>query len=97
MYILLFPSHAELLQKIRQSSSPNPATELLAGVWDFKKWMNPILTNVTGHSKYLVFRFTLGPNGMGCEMHYKKFSDQPWQPATTGLRIISVSCVMYIT
>lgn len=84
---------AELLQKVRRSSTPNPATELLAGVWDFKKWMDPFLTNVRGHSKYLVFRFTLGPSGLQSEMHYKKFSDEPWQPANTGLRIISVSHV----
>ena len=84
----------ELLQKIHQCSTPNPATELLAGVWDFKNWMNPFLTNVSGHSKYLVFRFTLGPNGIQSEMHYKKFSDQLWQPTNAGLRIISVSYVL---
>jgi len=47
--------------------------------------------NVSGHSKYLVFRFTLRPHGS--EMHYKWFSDQPWLPAQTGLHLISVSCI----
>ena len=80
---LFLPFFPDLLH---QSSTPNPATELLTGIWDFKCWMDPFLTNVSGHSKYLVFWFTLGPHES--EMHYKRFSDQPWLPAQTGLHLI---------
>ena len=79
-----------LLQVIHQSSTPNPTTELLKGVWDIKAWIIPFLAPLTGHSKYLVFRFTMGKSGKA-KLHYKRYSDSPWEPDGDGLEVISVS------
>ena len=75
---------------IHQSSTPNPITELLKGVWDFKEWQSQFALPVKGFSKYLVFRFTKGSSGQA-EMHYKRFSTDSWEPEGNGLKIISVS------
>ena len=82
-----------LLQVIHQSSTPHPRTELLKGVWDIKEWITPFLNPLKGHSKYLVFRFTLDNNGEA-ELHYKRFSDNPWEPEGAGLKLLSVSFII---
>ena len=81
--------HLDLLQVITRSSSPNPQSQLLDGVWDFKKWMEPYLANIEKHSKYLAFRFTLNSSG-NAELHYKRFSDGPWEPENAGKCVIQV-------
>ena len=58
-------------------------------MWDIKTWLKPVLGKVEGHSKYLVYRFTLGSNNRA-EMHYKKFSDLPWEPKGVGVHLLSV-------
>lgn len=78
-----------LLQVIHQSSTPHPVTEPLRGVWDVKEWINPL----KGHSKYLVFRFTKGCSG-NVELHYKHFSDSPWEAEGEGIKVVTVSCVL---
>ena len=84
---------SDLLQLITQSSNPNPKSVLLTSVWDFKSWMEPYLGLIGGHSKYLVFRFTLGSFGKA-ELHYKQFSTMPWEPEGTGVHVLSVSSNM---
>ena len=52
---------SDLIEKIHNcSSKPNPKCELLQGVWDFKKWIEPFQGSMEYHSKYHVFRFTKG-------------------------------------
>lgn len=86
----------DLLQLIHRSSTPNPTSHLLSSVWDFKHWLEPVLGAVGGHSKYLVFRFTLGSTNKA-EMHYKRFSAMPWEPAGVGIHLLSVSVLFSIT
>ena len=71
-----------LLSVISQSSTPNPISELVDGVWDFKSYVQPFLNSLQGHSKYGVFRFTLGSDNHA-ELHYKQYS---------GIQVITVSC-----
>lgn len=80
-----------LLQLITRSSMPNPVSALLSSVYDFKKWMEPYLGALKGHSKYHVFRFTLNAETKKAEMHYKQFSKNPWEPVGAGVSVISVS------
>jgi len=82
---------SDLLQLIHRSSSPNPVSQLVLGVWDFKTWMEPFLAKVEGHSKYLVFRFTLNASKTA-ELHYKKCSSDPWEPEDAGIHLLSVCC-----
>lgn len=79
----------DLLQLIHRSSSPNPVAELIQGVWDFKKWMEPYLALIEGHSKYHVFRFTLDASKRAV-LHYKQFSTMPWEPKNSGVYMLSV-------
>ena len=79
----------DLLQLIHRSSTPNPMSYLLSCVWDFKCWLEPVLGAVGGHSKYLVFRFTRGSTNRA-EMHYKRYSAMPWEPAGVGIHLLSV-------
>ena len=51
---------SDLLNKLHSSSKPNPKSELLQGVWDFKQWIAPFQGKLDNHSKYHVFRFTRG-------------------------------------
>lgn len=78
-----------MLDAIRRSSTPTPKTELIDGIWDFKEWMEPYLANIQNHSKYLCFRFSRNASGI-VELHYKKFSDMPWEPENEGLKVLSV-------
>ena len=52
--------NSDLLQLTCRNSSPNPASQLLTAVKDFQKGMEPYLAAFEGHSKYYLFRFTLG-------------------------------------
>ena len=81
--------YTQLLQVITRSSTPNPDSKLIDGVWDFKKWMEPYLGIIEKHSKYLVFRFTLNSSGKA-ELHYKRFSDHPWEPEKDEICVIEV-------
>ena len=56
----------DLLQKIHDCYRPNPESQLLEGVWDFKEWMKPFLGKVENHSKYHVFRFTKTSSKVRC-------------------------------
>ena len=51
--------------------------------------MQPYLGAVGGHSKCLLFRFTLDSDNQA-EMHYKKFSTMPWEPEGVGVCVLSV-------
>lgn len=51
--------------------------------------MELYLRFIKGHSKYLVFRFSLSRGK--AELHYKRFSTMPWKPAGAGIRLLSVS------
>ena len=51
-------SALDLLQLLHRSSTPNPISKMISVVWDFKKWMEPFLEALKGHSEYLAFRFT---------------------------------------
>ena len=42
------------------------------------------------HSKYLCFRFTFNATTGKAEMHYKRFSDLPWEPKHEGLHVLAV-------
>jgi len=53
--------------------------------------MEPFLAKVEGHSKYLVFRFTLNASKTA-ELHYKKCSSDPWEPEDAGIHLLSVCC-----
>ena len=86
---------SDLLQLIHRSSTPNPSTYQLSAVWDFKRWLEPVLGAVGGHSKYLVFRFTLGSTSRA-EMHYKRFSAMPWEPSGDGIHLLSVCTLILI-
>ena len=79
-------NHTELINLISQSSTPNPQTEVVAGVWDFKEWIDPYLANIEYHSKYHVYRFTIGKSG-DVEMHYKQYSSMPWEPHEDGIQL----------
>lgn len=81
---------AGLLSVISQSSTPNPVSALVDGVLDFKAYVQPFLNTLHGHSKYGVFRFTLNSENHA-ELHYKQYSDQPWQPEHSGIQVVSVS------
>ena len=85
----LLINYADLLHLIHRSSTPNPDSKMISQVWDFKKWMDPFLGTVTGHSKYLAFRFTLDSSSRA-EMHYKRFSSSPWEPQDSGIHILVV-------
>lgn len=87
---------AGLVQVIGQSSTPVPKTSLLDGVWDFKSWIEPHLNDIKYHSKYICFRFTLNSSTGKAELHYKKFSDSPWEPEKEHLQILSVSINKYV-
>ena len=50
----------DLLAKLNQSCKPNPISQLIEGVWDFKAWLKPTQGEMENHSKYHVFRFTKG-------------------------------------
>ena len=76
---------------ISQSSTPVPKTSLLDGVWDFKAWIEPYLNNIKYHSKYICFWFTLNSSTGKGELHYKRFSDSPWEPEKEHLQILSVN------
>lgn len=78
-----------MCDQVTRSSTP-PSCELLKGVWDFKAWIIPFLADIIkNHSYPLVFRFTRTPSGK-TELHYKRFSYQPWEPKDSGLNIITV-------
>lgn len=76
----------DLISLIHWSSTPNPATFLLDGVWDFKEWLQPHLAMIEQHSWYHVYRFTRNSSGIA-EMHYKHFSNQPWLPSKDGIQL----------
>lgn len=50
----------DLLTKIHESCKPNPVSQLVQGVHDFKAWMDPTQGGMENHAKYHVFRFTKG-------------------------------------
>ena len=51
--IIIPPTHIlELLRSIARSSTPNPGSTMVVGVWDVKSWMEPFL-NMKGHSRYV--------------------------------------------
>ena len=77
---------------ISQCSTPNPIAAPVDGVWDIKKYLKPHLTNLEGHSKYAVFRFTRNGDGHA-ELHYKLASNLPWEPQDCGIKIIDVSVI----
>lgn len=92
MYICI----SDLLEKIHNSSNkPNPKCELLQGIWDFKKWIEPFQGSIDNHSKYHVFRFTKGSTSK-VEMHYKHFSSDPWQPEGVGKYLVEVCSILYV-
>ena len=74
---------------------PHPLSKLISFVYDFKTWMEPHLAAIVGHSKYLVFKFTLNATSGKAEMHYKRFSSNPWEPEGAGVSVISV-CDMHL-
>ena len=85
----------DLLQLIHRSSNPNPVAELLVAVWDFKKWMEPYLASIEGHSKYHIFRFTLDASKRAV-LHYKQFSTMPWEPINAGVHLLSVLSLLWM-
>lgn len=78
-----------LIDLITRSSTPAPKSTTLLGVWDFKKWMEPYNLGLQNHSKYLHYRYTLDASGHA-ELHYRKFTGEPWEPEKEGLRVLSV-------
>ena len=76
----------DLVNLINRSSTPNPASFLLDGVWDFKDWLQPHMGVIQQHSRYHVYRFTKNSGGIA-EMHYKLYSDQPWLPNEGGIQL----------
>ena len=82
-------SFVDLLSLVNRSSTPNPNSKMISEVWDFKKWMEPFLGAVRGHSKYLAFQFTLDSSSRA-EMHYKRFSSLAWEPEDSGIHVLSV-------
>ena len=90
-YILVHSTHThlatDLMDVIARSSTPNPITAQIHGVWDVKELLQKYLNPMDGHSKYGVFKFTLTAAGHA-EMQYKTSSDSPWKP---GLQLTSVN------
>ena len=70
---------SDLINLIHRSSTPNPSTLLLDGVWDFKEWLQPHLAAIEQHSWYHAYRFSRNRSEVA-EMHYKQYSDHPWLP-----------------
>lgn len=95
VHMILTTYIVDLLQVIHRSSSPNPNAQLLTAVRNFKEWMVPFLAVIEGHSKYHVFRFTLGKSRRA-ELHYKRFSSLPWEPEDTGITVLSVMLIITI-
>ena len=62
---------------------------MVVGVWDVKSWMEPFVNNMKGHSRYLIFRFTLATEGHS-ELHYEQHSAVPWEPEGSAISLISV-------
>lgn len=81
--------YAALLSSIKQSFTPSPISAMIGGVWDVKLYMEPFLCKIQNHSRYGVFRFTRN-NSDHVEMHYKRWSDGPWEPKDAGIEVISV-------
>ena len=86
---------------ITRSSTPHPDSNIVKAVWDIKKWLEPHLGAMEGHSKYHVFRFTLNASSQKAVMHFKTYSDMAWRPAGDGkeillVRILFGSMYMYI-
>lgn len=77
-----------MLQAVQRSYTPNPIAQQVESVWDIKKWLEPHIPRLEQHSRYLVYRFTL-VNGKA-QVHYKRFSDMPWEPAGNGLTLLYV-------
>lgn len=79
----------DLLQAISQSYTPSPCAQLVESVWDFKKWLDPYIPRIEQHSRYLCYRFTYSQGRV--QMHYKRFSDMPWEPTNCGVAVLFVS------
>lgn len=70
-----------------QSSTPQPVTVLLEGIYDVRTWLLPFINELHGHSIPHCFRFTLNEDGQGV-MHYKNWSDGVW--SKEGLLLLKV-------
>lgn len=79
----IFIFHVELLELIKRSSKPNPDAKLLDGVWDIKSWLEPYMSQMKFHSKYICFKFVRNVNEKA-EMFYRRFSGMPWEPDNPG-------------
>lgn len=60
MYLFEISEIIDLLEKLNQSLKPNPISQLVQVVWDFKAWLKSTQGDMENHSKYHIFRFTKG-------------------------------------
>ena len=58
-------------------------------MFDVKSWLAPFLLKIHNHSHPHIFRFRIGTNG-SVEMHYKEWSESPWQPTESGIQLFQV-------
>ena len=78
----------DLIQAVSTSYKDTEA-HILKNVYDVKSWLEPCLNSLFNHSRPHVFRFRRGLSG-STEMHYKHWSDSPWEPAGTGISLLKV-------
>lgn len=104
MYLLIFVTliegttiiHviADLIQAVSNSYKDIEA-HILKNVFDVKSWLEPCLNSLFNHSRPHIFRFRRGLSG-SAEMHYKHWSDSPWEPAGTGIFLLKVRTLNYL-
>jgi len=89
--------NSDLLQLTCRNSSPNPASQLLTAVKDFKKGMEPYLAAFEGRSKYYLFRFTLGTSKeQSYTTNHKVHVVGLGKPKILVVCVLSVCCYHYL-
>ena len=81
---------SELLEALPKSFVDLPAANVLEHVFDVKTWLSPHLNSLHNHTHPHVFWLRKGITG-AVEMHYKHYSDSPWEPTGPGLALFKVS------
>lgn len=64
-----------------------PNSQEILGLFDFKGWIEPHLSKVTGHSRPHHFRFTM--DGDKVTGHFRGLKSQDWQPLSGGFLKLS--------
>lgn len=54
---------------------------------------NYILKSIERSLEVCGLQITKGSSG-NVKLHYKRFSDSPWEPEGKGIKVITVSCIL---